>query len=315
MKKIMRLGTRGSPLALVQAQIVRDTMYQAYPDMQASCDIEIVPLRTSGDWIPEHKEQSFLDMGASKGMFTKEIEEALLSNMIDFAVHSMKDVSVTVPDGLSFSAILKRGDPRDALLSPIAPRLEDLPSGARVGTSSLRRRAQILALRPDLTVIPLRGNVDTRMKKLAAEEADATILAVAGLSRLGVEEKIATIFDTKTMLPAAAQGFLGIQTRENDSETISLVQAINDERSAWCCAAERAFLQAVDGSCRMPIAAYATLDEGTGLTIEGLVAKPDGSAIIRKSSGGDSSKATELGAMLGAEIKSEMSPDFFVPEA
>ena len=311
MKKIFRLGTRGSPLALIQAQIVRDELYRVNPAMRESCEIEVVPIRTSGDWSPRNKEQSFLELGGTKGLFTKEIEEALLDNMIDCAVHSMKDVSVYVPQGLLFAAILERADPRDALLSPIAPHLQDLPVGARVGTSSLRRKAQVLALRPDLTVVPLRGNVDTRMKKLAAEEADATILAVAGLTRLGVLDKVASIFDPKDMLPAGAQGLLGIQIREDDAEMRRWVRPANHEPSEQCGFAERALLKKLDGSCRTPIAAYATIDDGGVMTLEALVAKPDGSSIIRRKRSAPACEAQNLGETLGQEMLEDVPLDFF----
>lgn len=311
MKKILRLGTRGSPLALIQAQIVRDELFRVNDGMRETYEIEIVPLRTTGDWMPGTKDQTFLEMGGTKGLFTKEIEEALLNNTIDCAVHSMKDVSVIVPEGLCFASILERADPRDALLSPMAPRLEDLPAGARIGTSSLRRQAQILAARPDLTVVPLRGNIDTRMKKLAAEEADATILAVAGLSRLGVLKKAASIFDTKVMLPAAAQGLLGIQVRCDDDEIRALVRPANHASSEQCAFAERALLRQLDGSCRTPIAAYATVS-GETMTLEALVAKPDGRQVLRRQISGPAQDADRLGTELGASMKAELPFDFFV---
>ncbi|MDD3182891.1 MAG: hydroxymethylbilane synthase [Alphaproteobacteria bacterium] len=311
MKKILRLGTRGSPLALVQAQIVRDELYRVNVGLQQECEIEIVPLRTTGDWIPGNKNLTFLEMGGTKGLFTKEIEEALLNNMIDCAVHSMKDVSIVVPDGLSFAAFLERADPHDALLSPVAPCLADLPAGARIGTSSLRRRAQILAARPDLTVVPLRGNVDTRLKKLACEEADATILAVAGLARLGLLNKIASIFDTKAMLPAAAQGILGIQIRTDDEAVRALVRPANHEASERAAVAERALLRQLDGSCRTPIAAYATIT-GSEMTLDALVAKPDGSHLMRRQMTGLSEQAEHLGDSLGAAMKEALPFNFFV---
>lgn len=311
MKKIIRLGTRGSPLALIQAQIVRDQLYAAHGLEARSFDIEIVPIRTSGDWTPGSKEQTFLELGGTKGLFTKEIEEAILSNTIDMAVHSMKDVSIRIPVGLKFEAILLRDDPRDAFLSVIAPTVSELPKGARVGTSSLRRKAQILAMRPDLTVIPLRGNVDTRLKKLAAEEADATILAVAGLSRLGVLDRASSIFDCSVLLPAAAQGFLGIQIREDDPETALLVRPINHRESELCCLAERAVLDVLDGSCRTPIAAHATIDATGTMNIEALVAKMDGSEIIRRKLSGPSQDAVKLGQEVGGQVKKEIPEDFF----
>jgi hydroxymethylbilane synthase len=311
MKKIFRLGTRGSPLALIQAQIVRDELFKVKPEMRESCEIEIVPIRTSGDWNPANNEKSFLELGGTKGLFTKEIEEALLGNIIDCAVHSIKDVSVYVPEGLIFAAILERADPRDALLSPIAPRLQDLPPGSRVGTSSLRRKAQILALRPDLTVVPLRGNVDTRLKKLAAEEADATVLAVAGLSRLGALEKAASIFSPDELLPAGGQGFLGIQIREDDAEMRQWARAVNHEPSEQCANAERALLRKLDGSCRTPIAAYATIDAEGIMSLEALIAKPDGSEVIRRKKTAPAYEAAFLGETLGQEMLDDVPLNFF----
>lgn len=310
MKKIVRLGTRGSPLALIQAEIVRTKLYKANKDLRLHCEIEIVPIRTSGDWKPSHGEQSFASLGTTKGLFTKEIEEALLDNTIDCAVHSMKDVSVFDAERLTYTAILERDDARDALLSPLAPRLEDLPKGARVGTSSLRRKAQILAYRPDLVVMPLRGNVDTRLKKLEAEDVDATILAVAGLNRLDRMDRIASIIDTKIMLPAAAQGMLGIQIRSDDNGMKELFATINHEPTHICAIAERAVLTALDGSCRTPIGAYATLN-GNKLSIEALAAREDGSEIIRKESSGPLSEAKKIGYDLGLEIKAELPEGFF----
>lgn len=311
MKKNFRLGTRGSPLALIQAQIVKNELIRIHAQHGEFHEIEIVPMRTSGDWRPENKEQSFLELGGTKGLFTKEIEEALLQNNIDLAVHSMKDVSVHVPDGLEYAAILEREDPRDAFLSPAAPTLEELPKGARVGTSSLRRKAQVLAARPDLSVVPLRGNVDTRLKKLAAEEADATILAVAGLSRMGLMTKISSIFDTNVMMPAAAQGCLGIQIRKDDEDVRKWVQLISHAPSELCCRAERAALRRLDGSCRTPIGALAEIDGAGELALCALVARADGSEIIRRSIKGPMQQADALGDELGASMKEDVPPDFF----
>jgi len=311
MKKILRLGTRGSPLALIQAQIVREEIYRAHEGLREMCDIEIIPIRTSGDWHPAQGEQTFLDLGGNKGFFTKEIEEALAAGAVDFAVHSMKDVSVWNPPGLFFGAMTKRADPRDALLSPIAPRLEDLPKGARVGTSSLRRRAQVLAFRPDLTVVPLRGNVDTRMRKLAAEEADATILAVAGLTRLGMVEKVASVLDPKIMLPAVAQGILGIQIRENDDEMRKWLAPINDKETEICARAERALLRRLDGSCKTPIGGLAQVTSRGTLAMEALAARPDGSDVIRYSAEGAIDDAEAIGLDLAEKIRRKMPSDIF----
>ncbi|MDX9689326.1 MAG: hydroxymethylbilane synthase [Proteobacteria bacterium] len=314
MKKIFRLGTRGSPLALIQAQIVRDELYRTYPDLRQEADIEVVPIRTTGDWSPSQREQTFLEMGGNKGLFTKEIEEALLGGMIDFAVHSMKDVSVFVSPELTYAAFLKREDPRDALLSPLAPRLADLPQGARVGTSSLRRKSQILAMRPDLKVTPLRGNVDTRLKKLAAEEADATILAVAGLRRLGRMDAVSSIFEPQEILPAAAQGILGVQIRADAQDLHDFLAPINHVETQACATAERALLRALDGSCRMPIAAYAQIVQGQ-INLEALVASPDGRQIIRQTAKGNMDHADQIGYDLGIQMKAQLSSDFFLCNA
>ena len=312
MKKIIRLGTRGSPLALIQAEIVREKIFETHDPARQNLAVEIVPIRTSGDWTPATGEKSFLELGGTKGLFTKEIEEALLSGTIDCAVHSMKDVSVHVPAGLTFSAILEREDPRDAFMCNIAPTLDELPSGARVGTSSLRRRSQVLAARPDLTVVPLRGNVDTRLKKLAAEEADATILAVAGLNRLGIANRAASILDPTIMLPAAAQGLLGVQTREGDAEIVPLIAALNHRPSELCGIAERALLRKLDGSCRTPIAAFAVIREDGALFLEALVAKLDGSQVVRRYLGGTAGNAQIIGNDLGDQMKAELPADFFI---
>lgn len=312
MKKILRLGSRGSPLAMIQAQIVREAIYKAHDGLKDSCEIEIVSIRTSGDWLPEHKERLFSDMGANKGMFTKEIEEALAEGAIDLAVHSMKDVSVWTPDGLLYAATPVRADPRDAMLSPLAPRLEDLPLGARVGTSSLRRKAQLLALRPDLQIVPLRGNVDTRLRKLAAEEADATLLAVAGLSRLAMMDRVASVLDTEVMLPAPAQGILGIEIRQDDAELQALLDKVNDPATASCAKAERAMLRALDGSCRTPIAGLAQIGKNGRLHLRALAASPDGKIVIRKELDGPVSDAERIGLDVGAAIRADMPDGLFL---
>ena len=311
MKKILRLGTRGSPLALVQAETVRNALFAAHNSLQQEVEIEIVPIRTAGDWRPEQREQTFLEMGGNKGLFTKEIEEALQAGYIDFAVHSMKDVQTWTPDGLEYAAILPRGDPRDAFIAHRAQSLQDLPSGAVVGTSSLRRQSQILAKRPDLKVVPLRGNVDTRLKKLQEGEADATMLAIAGLTRLGLEHKAASILDTQTMLPAVAQGAIGVEIRRDDDHARNLVTAINCAKSMSCVAAERALLKVLDGSCRTPIAALAQYRGADKVYIEGLVAKTDGSAIFRLQQEGPALAAQQLGEELGLAIKRMLPLDFF----
>lgn len=311
MKKNLRLGTRGSPLALIQAESVREKLLSG---PLAGGEVEIVPIRTTGDWRPEQKERTFLEMGGNKGLFTKEIEEALLEGTVDLAVHSMKDVPTEVPEGLEFAALLERADPRDAFISYLAKTVMDLPPGARVGTASLRRQAQIKALRPDLQVAPLRGNVETRLRKLEAGEADATILAVAGLSRLNMLDRAASIMDTKTMLPAVAQGAIGVEIRANDDATRALAEAINHAPTMICVNAERALLRVLDGSCKTPVAAYAQLQPGGRLTLEALVARPDGSGLIRLTSEGAAADAQTIGTALGQDMKSRLPADFFASD-
>lgn len=314
MKKNLRLGTRGSPLALAQAELVREKLLSGPLAGVDGASVEIVPIRTTGDWRPEQKERTFLEMGGNKGLFTKEIEDALLEGSIDLAVHSMKDVPTEVPEGLAFSAMLERADPRDAFISHIAKTLQDLPAGARVGTASLRRQSQIKALRPDLQVMPLRGNVETRLRKLEAGEAEATILAVAGLARLGLLDRAASILDAPTMLPAVAQGAIGVEIRENDAEMRALMDAINHAPTMMCVTAERALLRVLDGSCRTPVAAYAQLRPEGRIMLEALVARPDGTGAIRLHSEGAASDAASLGATLGQELKGQLPADFFEPE-
>ena len=311
MKKILRLGTRGSPLAIVQAEDVRKRIYAAHHGSTEYFEIEIVPIRTSGDWHPEHKERSFIELGGNKGLFTKEIEEALKSDYIDMAVHSMKDVASWLPDGLQIAAILDRIDPRDAFISHKAPTLDQLPAGAVIGTSSLRRQSQILARRPDLQVVALRGNIDTRLKKMADGIADATLLAVAGMTRLSVKDRMASILDTDIMLPAAAQGAIGIEIRRDDINMQGILARINCEKTTICVSAERAMLKFLDGSCHTPIAALAKLTADNQVLLDGLVARPDGTAVIRHQIKGAITDSEAIGTELGRRIKSELPLDFF----
>ncbi len=261
----LRLGTRGSKLARTQAGMVA----HALEERGIVC--EIVPVKTTGDRILD---RSLADAGG-KGLFTKELEEALLSGAIDLAVHSMKDVPTALPGGLAIAAILPREDPSDAFIAKRARALSDLPAGARVGTSSVRRRAQLLRIRPDLECLPLRGNVDTRLAKLEAGEMDAILLAMAGLKRLGLAGHVASILNPEEWLPSLAQGAVGIEIRQSDTKAASLIAALNDETAAIELACERAFQAALDGSCRTPIAGLARLD-GTRLCFRGEVIAPDG---------------------------------------
>jgi hydroxymethylbilane synthase len=311
MKKTIRIGTRGSPLALIQSEEIRKTLFRANPQLAADTEIEIVPIRTTGDWKPEHMEKRFVEMGGSKGLFTKEIEDALLSGHIDMAVHSMKDVASELSDRLDIAAVLPRNDPRDAFISATAPTLAELPQGAIIGTASLRRQAQILARRPDLRVVPLRGNVETRLKKLGDGLADATLLAVAGLARLDMTSRIASILSLDEMMPAAAQGALGVEIRKDDDEIRGLLAAINDPVSATCIRAERAVMAAIDGSCHTPAGAYATLGADGQVKINALVARANGQNMLRLSGTCATADAEALGKQIGDKLRADSPADLF----
>ncbi len=246
-----RIGTRGSPLALAQAHEVRRRLAKAHGLPESEFDV--VPITTSGDRIQNRP----LSEAGGKGLFTKEIEEALLGGSIDLAVHSAKDMPTILPDGLVIAAYLPREDVRDAFISPRHASLDALPAGATVGTSSLRRQAQVLRGHPHLRVAGLRGNVETRLRKLEAGDADATLLACAGLNRLGLQHRITAPIDTGIMLPAVAQGAIAIEIRAADEATAALLGAINHQETALCVTAERAFLARLDGSCRTPLAGLA----------------------------------------------------------
>src|SRR5215469_15160642 len=297
----LRIGTRGSPMALRQAALVRDRLVTAHPDLAA----EIVTIRTTGDRVQDRR---LAEIGG-KGLFTKEIEEALFAGRVDLAVHSLKDVETWIPEGLEIACVLPRDDPRDVFLSATVPNLAALPKGARVGTSSLRRQAQLLRRRPDLEVLPMRGNVDTRLRKLAAGEVDATVLALCGLQRLGETEHATEILPPEIMLPAVGQGALAIECRADESWLRSLLEPLHDQGSAACVTAERAMLAALDGSCRTPIAGLAEI-VGDRLILEGLLLRPDGSAEIRAKTSGDPTQAEMLGAELGRELRRGAGPGF-----
>jgi hydroxymethylbilane synthase len=304
MTRQLKIGTRGSPLALAQARITRDLLIRS--GLIAEDAIETVIIKTSGDRI---QDRSLADIGG-KGLFTKEIEEALTDGRIDMAVHSLKDLPAWMPEGLGLAAVLPRADPRDALLSPVATSIDTLPKGARIGTSSPRRKALLLNRRPDLSIVDFRGNVGTRLAKLAAGEVDGTMLAVAGMARLGVGAEHHPI-DPAEMLPAACQGAIGLETRLNDDWARSLCDAISHSESAVAVTAERAFLAELDGSCRTPIAALATIAGGR-VRLEGLVARPDGTAIVRIDERAPAADAAHLGAEAGRRIKADMPREFFI---
>lgn len=262
----LRIGTRGSRLARVQAAMVERAL------AAAGTPCEIVPIKTTGDRILD---RPLADAGG-KGLFTKELEEALLAGNIDLAVHSMKDVPVLLPEGLGIGAILPREDPEDVLIAPGCSSLSQLPPGARVGTSSVRRQAQVLRARPDVNCVLLRGNVDTRLAKLDSGQMEAVILARAGLKRLGLDGRAMTILSTEEWLPSLAQGAVGIEMRLSDERTARAVKALDDKATAIRLSCERAFQAALDGSCRTPIAGLAEIKNGT-LFFRGEVLAPDGS--------------------------------------
>ena len=301
---VLRIGSRGSPLALVQAREVQRRLASAH-GLDAT-QIEIKTIRTSGDAI---QDRPLADAGG-KGLFTKEIEEALLAGVIDLAVHSSKDMPTVLPPGLVLSAFLAREDARDAFISHKAKTLRELPNAAVVGTASLRRQALVKRVRPDLTVVPLRGNVETRLRKLEAGEADATLLAVAGLKRLGLIAEATAFLDVDEFIPAVGQGAIGIETRADDAATRTLVAAIGDGDTATALAAERAFLAVLDGSCRTPIGGHARVSNGA-VRFRGIVAKPDGSAAFDVSRDGRSAQAAAIGADAGRELKARAGSDFF----
>jgi hydroxymethylbilane synthase len=286
----LRIATRKSALALWQAEHVAALLREAHSGLE----IELVPLLTQGDRI---QDRTLAAIGG-KGLFIKELEVAIEDLRADIAVHSMKDVPADLPDGLAIEAVLARADPRDALVttSGIA-RLEDLPQNAVVGTSSLRRQAQLRALRPDLRVESLRGNVDTRIRKLEAGGMDAIVLACAGLVRLGLESRITARLDPQICLPAVTQGVIGIECRRSDTRTAGLLQAIEDRATRKVMDAERAFAARLGGSCQSPIAAYAELD-AERITLRGLVAEPDGSRLLRDSATGDAKNPAAIGRQL-----------------
>jgi hydroxymethylbilane synthase len=295
----LKIGTRGSPLALAQAYETRNRLAAAFDLPQEA--FEIVPITTTGDNQALIAADKPLKTLGGKGLFTKEVEEALLSGGIDIAVHSMKDMPVAQPDGLALDCYLPREDVRDAFISPALSSIHDLAPGAVVGTSSLRRRAQLMNRRPDLKVVEFRGNVQTRLRKLSEGVADCTFLAMAGLNRLGMADVPATAMETADMLPAVAQGAIGIERRDDDSRTGDMLSAIHDTLTGQRLAAERAFLAALDGSCETPIAGLADLD-GSTLRLRGEVLRPDGSEAISD----DQTCTIEDGAALGREMAAKL---------
>ncbi len=293
----LRIGTRASPLALAQAHEVQGLLGPA----------SIVEIKTTGDKVLD---RPLKEIGG-KGLFSKEIDEALLAGHIDLAVHSLKDLETWLPDGTCLAAILEREDPRDVFVSPKADSLDALPSGSVIGTSSLRRQAQILHRRNDLSVEVFRGNVQTRMKKLGDGVVDATLLALAGLNRLGLADVATEILDTDVLLPAVAQGAIGITCRVDDETMLASLTTLDHRPSRYRISAERAMLEALDGSCQTPIGGLAEIDDDGRLTLRGLVARADGSDVLTGSRSGSVTDAVELGRDLGDELRQRAGSDFF----
>jgi len=292
----LRIGSRGSPLALVQARAVRARLAAALRVNEEA--IELTIIRTSGDMI---QDRPLADVGG-KGLFTKEIEEALLDGRIDLAVHSAKDMPTVLPAGLMLAACLEREDPRDVFISDKAKSLAGLPQGATLGTTSPRRQAIAKRMRGDLRVVPLRGNVETRLRKLTEGECDATILALAGLKRLGLADRATTIMSAEEFLPAVAQGAIGIETRQDDARTRELLARVDHADTSTAIACERAFLGVLDGSCKTPIGGHADLS-GDTIHFRGLLAHPDGDPSCEYKSRGSRADAIKIGMEAGRAIK------------
>ncbi len=292
---ILRIGTRGSKLALTQSEWVKREVQTRHPEVQ----VELVKIKTKGDKILD----SPLSKIGGKGLFVKEIEDALLKKTVDLAVHSMKDVPAELQEGLKISVYPKREDPRDAFVSRHFRTVNDLPQGASVGTSSLRRSAQLLHMRQDLHIVPLRGNVDTRLRKLDSGDLQAIVLATAGLKRLGLSDRITTPLSPETVLPAIGQGVLGLELRVDDEKTRNLISFLNDLETELAARAERAFLKELEGGCQVPIAGYARVETDL-MVMDGMVAELDGSKILRQEIRGAKERPEELGITLARRLLS-----------
>jgi hydroxymethylbilane synthase len=294
--KSLRIGTRGSALALWQANHIRERLAKLH-----GIESEIVRIRTSGDNFAIASIAQLNAQSGMKGVFIKEIEDALLAGTVDLAVHSMKDVPTEIPAGLLFSAITKREDARDCLVSRNGRSLQHLQPGARIGTSSLRRQAQLRHFRSDLEMVDLRGNVDTRLKKLTAGDYDAIVLAMAGVNRLGASSQITQVLGPEMMLPAVGQGALGIETRADDGETSRFAAALDDTETRTCVTAERALLRELEGGCQVPLGAYAR-NQGSEILLEAAVFSPDGKEFVRGEDRGPAATAEEIGKRLARKL-------------
>ncbi len=302
--KKVRIGTRGSPLALWQANRVRDLLLK-FHDLEDT-QVEVHTFKTTGDKIQDRA----LKTVGGKGLFTKEIEEALILEQVDIAVHSMKDMPTVLPNGLEITCYLQREDVRDAFLSPKADNIMNLPQGAVLGTSSLRRQAQIKRLRPDIEIVTFRGNVDTRLNKLKNGDVDATLLACAGLIRLEKQDVITSCIEIDEMLPAIAQGAIGVEHRNDDHQIRTLLEPLNDLDTELCVKTERSFLKQLDGSCQTPIAGLAEKNDGNVLFV-GEILKTDGSLHYEASGEALPEDATALGKELALQLLTEAGPNFF----
>jgi len=300
MARVLRIATRKSPLALWQAEHVKAALSELYPELK----IQLMPMSTRGDEILD---RSLAAIGG-KGLFLKELERAMLDGEADLAVHSMKDVPADLPAGLHIAAVLTREDPRDAVVSNQFNSLDELPRGAVMGTSSLRRQAQMQNLRPDLSIQPARGNVGTRLQRLDEGNFTAIMLAYAGLKRLGLSQRAKQVLDIDVCLPAVGQGIVGIECRRDDAQLNQLLARLNNQVSGVCLNAERAFASALGASCHAPVAAHAVL-EGKQLHLRGLVAMPDGSKVLKGEARGESGKARELGLALAEELIQQGASD------
>jgi len=280
------IGTRGSDLALWQAEYVRRSLEAEFPDIE----FEVKIIRTTGDDVLD---VSLAKIG-DKGLFTRQIEAELLSGEIDLAVHSLKDLQTEQPEGLTIGAVCKREKPNDVLISREGKTLDELPQGAKVATGSLRRRSQLLAYRPDLEIVDIRGNLNTRFRKFDESDLYAMILAYAGIERLGMGERISEIIPTDVLIPAVGQGSIAVEIRENDNDVAAIVARVDDAETRQCVMAERALLRRLEGGCQVPIGAYATVEDET-LTLDGIVGSLDGKRIFRETRSGQASEPEQLG--------------------
>jgi hydroxymethylbilane synthase len=306
---LLTIGTRGSPLALAQTHQVRDRLAAAWTELSAPGAIAVVVIKTTGDLV---QDRPLAEIGG-KGLFTKELDEAMAEGRIDLAVHSMKDVPTFLPPEIALPCMLEREDVRDAFISRKAATWAELPPGSVIGTASLRRGAQLLHKRPDLKVVNFRGNVQTRLRKLGEGEVDATLLAMAGLRRLGLQEHATSVLEPEDMLPAVAQGAIGITCRAGDFNAHNYLSLLHDGETMTCVAAERAFLGKLDGSCRTPIAALAQLQRPDldRMAFRGLIVSPDGRRIHATRREGKPEDGVEMGVDAALELKRVAGPGFF----